>query len=267
MSGYGFSTDDDVANVGAFTSPYATDPSKTILPNNIAIDFGGDGGLPQTQQWYPGVPWGTVQTTGKVSTNGVNAFVTLTPGQIIPYYQVIPVTPGQSGAAYVIGPGIPTGTTVNIRGITADLQIKLNVPKGETVTPSGGTVDLTFSGKPMKAVSSSPLPISSPLPTSSPPPTSSPLPTSSPASIFQELVQLAEDGFIRTIDQAVALVELARGNVPDATLETSIADRTNDINANPISYTLLGQEINDSTLIDTLKFLTETPIHVGPGPD
>lgn len=267
MSGYGFSTDDDIANVGAFTSPYATDPSKTILPNNLVITFGGGTStLPQPQQWFPGVPWGTVKTTGTVTTSGGKAYVTLTAGQVPQYYEVIPVTPGQSGAANVSSttPGLlPMGTTVNIRNLESNLSFLLNVPKGQTVTPSGGTVSLTFSGPPM--LTSTPPPTPTPTPTP-PTPTSTltPTPTLTPTQTINDLFDLVQDEIFLTIDQIAAFVEqtLTIPQTP-ARLVSILAD-TNLINANPLASTPLGQLVLFVTRIETLVFLLETPIPFSP---
>lgn len=255
MSGYGFSTDDDIANVGAFTSPYATDPSKTILPNNLVISFGGTDKLPQPQQWYPGVPWGTVQTTGTVSTSGGKSFVTLTAGQVKQYYEIVPVTPGQSGGAYVVGPGIPAGTTVNIRNLESNLSFSLNVPSGQTVTPSGGTVHLTFTGNLFQPL----LPPSPPPLQTPPPPVGSSPPsnlTLSPVALESEAVQLVQDVFFLTLDQVFAFLDHAL-MVPNAALETSLEAYTNSINANPIAPTPFGQMVTYVTRLETLKFIQE----------
>jgi hypothetical protein len=153
MSGYGFSTDDDIANVGAGGIPGLPPQSPAApLPNNLVVAFGGTNKLPEPQQWFPGVPWGNVYTSGQVSytTSKKNPIVSLNPGganALTKYWEVTPVTPGQSGGAYVIGPGIPAGTQVTTQYQAANLSFFLKLPSGQSLTP-GGNVKLTFSGFP-----------------------------------------------------------------------------------------------------------------------
>jgi hypothetical protein len=268
MSGYGFSTDDDIADVGAGRSAFATNP---ILPNNLVIAFGGTNKLPQTQQWFPGVPWGNVPSSGTVSsTSGGKAYVSLLPGgknpttsQITQYYEVLPVTSGQSGAAYVLGPGIPAGVTVATRKDETYMSFWLNVPKGETVTPSNGTVvDLTFSGK--QTLPSAPAPTPTPTPSPTPPSTPAPTPPLTPTQTINDLVDLVQSEVFQTIDQVAALVQQTLSMAPTPARLAAIQADSNLIDANPLASTPLGQLVLYVTRIETLQFLLETPIPFSP---
>lgn len=266
MSGYGFSTDDDIANVGAFTSPYATDASRTILPNNLVISYGGTSTLPQPQQWFPGVPWGVVQTTGTVTNSGGKSYVTLTAGQVKQYYEVIPVTPGQSGGAYVVGPGIPAGTTINIRNLESNLSFLLNVPGGQTVKPSGGAVHLTFTGNLFQPLSPpSPPPLQAPpLPPLPPPPTLGSSP--SPSALRSNVVLLVQDEVLLTLAQVFTIIDRAL-MVTDPAEEAFLNFLTNSIDANPIALTPFGSLIMYVTRYETLKHIQDALFPTGPGPD
>jgi hypothetical protein len=274
MSGYGFSTDDDIANVNAGTSPYATDPSKTILPNNLVMAFGGIQSLPQPQQWFPGVPWGTVKATGQVTVSGGQAYVTLAPGgnptqtQVYQYFQVAIVTPGQSGSAFVTSstdPSLfPAGTQVFQQKQQNTLSFILNVPKGQTVTPSGGIVNLTFSGIQAHTFGSPP-PASNPPPALSAPPPSNNQGGGGFANFtpVEEAVTLAQDEMFITIVQFIFSLEQALGFPPDPALVASLAAFQNSILANPLAQTLLGQELLNLVHLAMLDFLTGGAINPG----
>jgi hypothetical protein len=102
LSGYGFSLDDDVADVGA--------NGATVL--DFAI--GGIQGLPNSAQWQRSLPYGPVHGTGTIDPqgkNGANAFITgMSPTLVGKLVATDPST-GQLGAL-VTGPGIQPGTYV-----------------------------------------------------------------------------------------------------------------------------------------------------------
>ncbi|MBY0526638.1 MAG: hypothetical protein K2R98_24795 [Gemmataceae bacterium] len=64
LSGYGFSIDDDAADVGAFGFPL---PRTGILPNNLSISYAGLQGLPNSKEWFPSVPYGEITATAKIT--------------------------------------------------------------------------------------------------------------------------------------------------------------------------------------------------------
>lgn len=70
-----------------------------------------------------------------------------------------------------------------------------------------------------------------------------------------------------TIEQFLALVDVALGLAPDPALFASIAAHQNAINANPFAQTLLGQEEILFTNLAILNLLMRgLPIQFGPGP-
>jgi hypothetical protein len=147
LSGYGFSVDDDTADVSAAASNY-TPVAQRVLPNNLQMIFSGLGNLTNSQEWFPSVNWGTVTDQGTISnpTTGPYAgksIITLTTEST--YWQISNPDPkqGQVGA-YVSGPGIPPGTVVAGQGDVKALILIL----ANHVPDSAGAVQLTFSGKP-----------------------------------------------------------------------------------------------------------------------
>jgi hypothetical protein len=166
-----------------------------------------------------------------------------------------------------IGTISPVGTTFQHPSFT----FTVGLGDSDTVTPGkyaikflGTTTDAGTALIDNIALSQSSTPTSPP-PTSPPPPTPGPLSntlgnqggggfTNFP-SLVQEVVTLAQDELLMTIDQFLWLVDVALGLVPDPALLASIAADQNAINANPLAQTLLGQEIIDSTFMETLKLL------------
>jgi hypothetical protein len=61
LSGYGFSLDDDAADVGSNFVP-------TSAPNNLSMSFDSINGLPNAKEWFASTPWGTVTAPGTITT-------------------------------------------------------------------------------------------------------------------------------------------------------------------------------------------------------
>jgi hypothetical protein len=57
LSGYGFSIDDDAADVGSGGFPL---PQTGSLPNNLSMTYTNLTGLPNQNEWFPSVPWGQI---------------------------------------------------------------------------------------------------------------------------------------------------------------------------------------------------------------
>jgi len=116
LSGYGFSLDDDVADVGA---PGAT---------KLSVDVGGVNKLPQHAEWTWGTTYGPVNATqGKIETvtggdfDGHKKITMLGTTTLPPTSDPINVgllvhggDPDVGPGALVYGPGIPLGTRVDL---------------------------------------------------------------------------------------------------------------------------------------------------------
>jgi hypothetical protein len=133
LSGYGFSVDDDTADVGANGS------------DSLLYVVSGNNGLKNTFEWFPSLPWGQITALAKVipQANGPAIIQLLDATQ---YQQIRPDDPANSVAgAFVRGPGIPAGTNLQAFGLLDQLQFFLSSDK---VTSSNGQfVELTFTGK------------------------------------------------------------------------------------------------------------------------
>jgi hypothetical protein len=68
LSGYGFSLDDDAADVGSNFVP-------TSAPNNLSMSFDTIKGLPNTNEWFASTPWGTVKAPATITTTNPTATV------------------------------------------------------------------------------------------------------------------------------------------------------------------------------------------------
>lgn len=159
MSAYGFSVDDDVSNPTATGPLLAADGSPNHSPNNLQIDFGGTQGLKNPSQWYPTVPWGTLQAWATIGTvpeipnnpnsgkpmitivgrNSVDNFDALTI-----YNQINNPGTGQVGATITASPGyFKPGTTLTFKGPVSgtDPQILLSqAPNRYTSRPIPVTI-------------------------------------------------------------------------------------------------------------------------------
>ncbi|MDR3639465.1 MAG: hypothetical protein P4L84_37035 [Isosphaeraceae bacterium] len=135
LSGYGFSFDDDTADVGANGA------------TKLAIAVGGLSGLNNTFEWTPSAQWGTVSSLATISQGtgrlAGKTIITLQDRSV--YNQVRPNDPANSViGAYVSGAGITPGTNL---AATADIganQFVLSMNAPTTTQP----VLLTFTGKP-----------------------------------------------------------------------------------------------------------------------
>jgi hypothetical protein len=92
---------------------------------------------------------------------------------------------------------------------------------------------------------------------------SSSTPSSSTLSALQELLLLAVDEFLLTIDNVLALAETSVGIAADPALAASMDALSNAINANPEDNTPLGDAVIASTFFTTMNRLA---IDFGPGP-
>jgi hypothetical protein len=153
MSAYGFSIDDDVSNPISSGPLKAKDGGDNHLPNNLQIGFGGTGGLTNTQQWFPTIPWG--QLTARVTISdfvyqGNNtSLITFIGPDAAKFYNMInnPGT-GQIGAFInavgYIKPGKP-GTTLIFKGPNgAD---KSQIVLSDRARPSQTAINVTITGK------------------------------------------------------------------------------------------------------------------------
>jgi hypothetical protein len=129
LSGYGFSFDDDVSDVGAgganaLTITYA--PSAQVLPVQ--------------SQWFPSTPWGTVTAMATISNYGNNSMLTLQPQSAAAFWQVNADDPNNAlVGAYVstTAPGIaiPQGTNLLASLDSNQLQFELSTQVTATTTP------------------------------------------------------------------------------------------------------------------------------------
>lgn len=253
LSGYGFSFDDDAADIGAggastLTVTYASGAST----------------LPITKQWYPSTPWGNVTAMATISPAGSNpkypgkSILTIQPQDVKAFWQVFADDKANSlVGAYVLStastgkPGyIPPGTNLFFNLNSNQLQFVLSGPATPTTTP----ISVTFTGyPPPKAL------LSSPPPAGSPPPhkrtASSNSSSSSTPSTGQEIVSLVEDEVKLVIDQVLVMLDTALGITPSSSLESSIAALQNAINANPLDQTLLGQLLVQFVELEVLTFV------------
>jgi hypothetical protein len=134
LSGYGFSVDDDVADV---QSNYGNNLSFSIS----GLGTGGVNPLKNTDEWSNGAPFGTVSDQAAISIDGDKYSIKLADKKI--YWQVYP--PSDLGpGALVSGEGIQPGTRIKAYGPLDDLVFILDTKPLKT-----GTFPLTFSGQPL----------------------------------------------------------------------------------------------------------------------
>lgn len=121
LSGYGFSLDDDVADVGANGA------------TKLSVDVGGIKSLPQKAEWTWGATFGPVDSKqGKIETyqsgdanNGLKKITMLDTSPLPVGLQVHGGDPDVGPGALVYGPGIPLGTRV-LLPIPFDNQVILD---------------------------------------------------------------------------------------------------------------------------------------------
>jgi hypothetical protein len=137
LSGYGFSFDDDTADVGA-------NGTSTL---SVAV-----GGLPESfnrSQWAPSAQWGTVSSLGTISqgTGSLAGKTIISLKNKTVYNQLSADDPANSVVgAYVSGGDITPGTNLAATAIISENQFVLSEP----APSSTEEVLLTFSGKPLK---------------------------------------------------------------------------------------------------------------------
>ncbi len=92
LSGYGFSLDDDVADIGA---DWGT---------ALAVSIGGLNGLPNHMEYTPGAPYGVVSATATASSGTPNQLLGM---PVNAFWSVMPDAPDTGNVgAFVTGPGI-----------------------------------------------------------------------------------------------------------------------------------------------------------------
>lgn len=253
LSGYGFSFDDDAADIGAggastLTVTYASGASK----------------LPLAKQWYPSTPWGNVTTmatitagTGKYANNSI---LTIQPQDVKAFWQVSADDKNNGVVgAYVSttakGITIPPGTNLLTKLDSNQLQIVLSGKATTTTKP----ISVTFTGyPPPKTLSSNLPPAPSPHLPLPPPPhhsSGSQNTSSSNPSTSQEIASLVANEALLTLEQVFASIDAALGLPTNPTLASSIVAHQNALIANPFDHTLLGQLLLQFIEFEVLKYL------------
>jgi len=134
LSGYGFSFDDDTADVGANGT------------STLSIAIGGLAGLTNPSQWSPSTQWGTVSSLATISQGtGDFAGKTIVSLQDATVYNQLGADDPANAVtgAYVSGPGIKPGTNLAANALIDQNQFVLSQNAPTSTTP----VLLTFSGK------------------------------------------------------------------------------------------------------------------------
>jgi hypothetical protein len=252
LSGYGFSFDDDVSDIGAggasaITITYASGPTAN----------------PISKQWFPSAPWGNVTAMATISKAGSNpdypgkSILTVQAADVKAFWQVMADDKANGlVGAYVTGAGIKPGTNLFFNLGSNTLQFVLSGPATPTTTP----IKVTFSGYNPTTLTSSPPPVNSPGPVNNPPRLSSSPPVGSTVSnsappTLQDLVPLAEEELLMLINQFIGLSEFALGMVSASALKTELAPYQSALNANPDDQTALGQALIDFIQLEILGLL------------
>jgi hypothetical protein len=168
MSAYGFSVDDDVANPIATGPLLAPGNVANHSPSNLQIGFGGIGkppdGFTNQNQWFPTIPWGTIDTSARISDytyNGVaTSLITLVAtdpkdpqGPLRLYNEINNPGTGQTGA-FILAPGvkpgapgyITRGTTVIFKGPNGADQPQFVLSQHAIPTTGDTAVPVTITG-------------------------------------------------------------------------------------------------------------------------
>lgn len=137
LSGYGFSLDDDAADIGA---NYAT---------KLGISIGGLNGLPNQVEWSETAPFGPVSGTAKVVSLGPD---TLKPPDITFPYEISGLpqlvwysvkaldTMNSVPGAQVLGTGVSPGTFLNSGGDAAQTKFSFSLANGKNLPPLTSTI-------------------------------------------------------------------------------------------------------------------------------
>jgi len=136
LSGYGFSVDDDVADVGA-------DLATTLSVGIAGLGSPGDQfPLPQQAEWTFGAPYGPVTSSATVGAD----LQSLSLSDTKVFWQVFP-SDDNAGflGALVNGPGVQPGTRLNSRTETGNV-FGLNDALDKNVVQAGSSYTFTFYG-------------------------------------------------------------------------------------------------------------------------
>lgn len=154
LQAYGFSIDDDQADVGAGQSNY--DPTL-LKPDTLLFTFGGLQTLPQQKQYFQSVNYGSLQDFGTIGLSPdpqYKGLSILTMSTEQKFWQITSGNPGNGQLGpYLSGPGIVAGTTLVLR----DAYVK--TPGGPTplvwtlsqpavATPPNTAALFTLTGQP-----------------------------------------------------------------------------------------------------------------------
>jgi hypothetical protein len=132
LSGYGFSFDDDTADVGANGT------------STLSITFAGLKGLDNPFEWAPSAQWGTVSAMATISQVGGQTILAIQPSDRDIYFQVTADDPANAVVgAYVWGNNIPRGTRLVGFGLLNQLQFVLSGTVPATTHP----IKVTFTGR------------------------------------------------------------------------------------------------------------------------
>jgi hypothetical protein len=135
LSGYGFSFDDDTADVGANGT------------STLSVAVGGPEGLANDSPWSPNAQWGTVRSWATISqgTGALAGKSIISLKSKTVYNQLSADDPANSVVgAYVSGEGITPGTNLAATAIISENQFVLSKPAASATDD----VLLTFTGKP-----------------------------------------------------------------------------------------------------------------------
>jgi hypothetical protein len=127
LSGYGFSLDDDTADIGV---DYAT---------KLGISIGGLNGLPNQVEWTETAPFGPVSGTATVRTLGPDTIpypyeIAGLPTNV--WYSVKAFDPMNAlPGAQVLGTGVSPGTFVNGPGLDAQTKFSFSLANGKNLPP------------------------------------------------------------------------------------------------------------------------------------
>jgi len=135
LSGYGFSFDDDTADVGAEGA------------SELSVAVGGLNGLRNTFEWAPSAQWGTVSSLATISqgTGSLEGKTIISLQNKTVYNQVKADDPVNSVVgAYVSGDGITPGTNLAATAVISQNQFVLS----KNAPSTSEAVLLTFTGKP-----------------------------------------------------------------------------------------------------------------------
>ncbi len=150
LSGYGFSVDDDTADVGA----NGTDTLTYVVSTKT--------GLPNPNEWFPSVPYGQITAMAQIIPGQGGKPDILQLLDPVAYQQIRPDDPANSvTGAFVTGAGIPAGTNLANFGLLNQLQFILSTSKAKGT--NGQYAALTFSGKSTPTLGLAPTPVTTQL--------------------------------------------------------------------------------------------------------